>query len=72
MLLTQILKRGEHFSNIDNIIASYILEKGEELNTETVRSIAENTYVSPATVMRFFKDWAITDIAHSKRTFWRR
>ena len=55
MLLTQILKRGEHFSNIDNIIASYILEKGEELNTETVRSIAENTYVSPATVMRFFQ-----------------
>jgi len=55
MLLIQILKRGEHFSNIDSIIAAFILEKGMDLSTETVRSIAENTYVSPATVMRFFQ-----------------
>ncbi len=33
MLLTQRLKRGEHFSNIDNIIAAFILEKGENLST---------------------------------------
>lgn len=56
MLLIQILKRGEHFSNIDSIIAAFILEKGMDLSTETVRSIAENTYVSPATAF-FPKTW---------------
>lgn len=55
MLLTQLLKSNEYFSSIDKIIASFILDKGEDLENETVRSIANKTYVSPATVIRFFQ-----------------
>ncbi|MFV0395794.1 MAG: MurR/RpiR family transcriptional regulator [Coprobacillaceae bacterium] len=55
MLVKEKLEQREKFSDLEKIIANYILEKAEKIKVETVRSIADKTYSSPSSVMRFFQ-----------------
>lgn len=55
MLLEQ-LQQQKHFSPIEHDIAEYILTNGEAICQMSIQSLANNTYSSPSTIMRFCKN----------------
>lgn len=53
MLIQEKLKEIDAFSDIEKSIAEYILKIDMKIKKESVRHIAEHTYTSPSSVMRF-------------------
>lgn len=53
MLIQEKLKNDNHFSNIEKAIAQYLLENQHQIKKASVRFIAEQTYTSPSSIMRF-------------------
>ncbi|WP_028043018.1 MurR/RpiR family transcriptional regulator [Candidatus Stoquefichus massiliensis] len=53
MLIQEKLKEKDAFSDIEKNIAEYILKIDMKIKKESVRHIAEHTYTSPSSVMRF-------------------
>ena len=53
MLVKEKLLDREHFSEIDERIADYMLERQEKLKEDSVRRIAKRLYVAPSSVIRF-------------------
>lgn len=53
MLIKEKLKDTHTFSEIEKCIAQYILNINLNIKKESVRHIAEHTYTSPSSVMRF-------------------
>lgn len=54
-MLIQKLRKQECFSSSEQIIAKYILNYPKEFIFESIDRIAEKTYTSPATIVRFSK-----------------
>ncbi len=80
MLLVDILTRKENFSKGEEIIAEYIISLGENIKDYSARSIAKETYTSPATVLNLckkvghsgfqnFKDAYLEEIEYLNRQF---
>lgn len=55
MLIKDILTKKENFSETEKQLGDYILEKGFELKNMSIRQLAEDLYISPATIIRFCK-----------------
>lgn len=55
MLIVEKLKMKEMFSETEEGIADYLLKTGREIEAYSTRNLAEATYTSPATVIRFCK-----------------
>lgn len=53
MLVKEKLLDREHFSEIDERIADYMLERQEKLKEDSVRRIAKRLYMAPSSVIRF-------------------
>ena len=53
MLILDKLKNDEVFSDAEKSIAAYFLERQLSLEGESIRHVAQATFTSPATVMRF-------------------
>lgn len=53
MLIQEKLKRRESFSNVENVIADYILERGAALKNESARHIAAAVFAAPSSIVRF-------------------
>ncbi len=55
MLIIDKLMQSENFSRGEELIAEFILQAGDGLRTYSARSIAKETYTSPATVVNLCK-----------------
>ncbi|WP_028043249.1 MurR/RpiR family transcriptional regulator [Candidatus Stoquefichus massiliensis] len=55
MLIHEKLKQREHYTNIECSIADYVLQQEEGLEHQSARSIANQLYMAPSTVVRFFQ-----------------
>ena len=53
MLVKEKLMMREEFSEVDIAIANYVLEREYQLKQDSVRRIAQETYVSPSSIIRF-------------------
>ncbi len=53
MLVRDILRKRENFSELETSIADYILEREDGLKDDSVRDIAGKLYISPSSVIRF-------------------
>lgn len=55
MLVHEKLRKGENFTQVDRLIADYLLAAGDSLRKETVREVGEKLYVAPSSVVRLCK-----------------
>lgn len=55
MLINEKLNLKEGMSETEAGIAAYVLKQGAEIHKYSTRNLAESTYTSPATVIRFCK-----------------
>lgn len=55
MIIEERLKQQEHFSEVEKVIADYLLEQKEKLRDQSARHIAGQTYTSPASIVRLCK-----------------
>ena len=62
MLLSDKLTNKDNFSKGEEIIAEYIINLGENIKDYSARSIAKETYTSPATVLNLCKKTGIRRI----------
>lgn len=53
MLVKEKLMMREEFSEVDIAIANYVLEREYQLKQDSVRRIAQETYVLPSSIIRF-------------------
>ena len=53
MLIHTILKETNDFSDIEKIIATYLLENEEAIEKQSARFIASQIYTAPSTIVRF-------------------
>lgn len=53
MLIQEKMKHKEHFSESEKIISEYFLKHSDQLEKESVRSIASQIYVAPSSIVRF-------------------
>jgi len=80
MLIQDVLKKQEEFSDAEKIIADYFLKEGVKIRKEGIRSIAKKIYVAPSSVVRFcqkigfeglndFKERYLEELDYSSRYF---
>lgn len=55
MLIVEKLSSNEKLSESEESIATFLLQQGAQVNKYSTRSLAEETYTSPATVIRLCK-----------------
>ena len=53
MLIYEILESGERFTEIDRMIADYLLSEENELESLSARDIAKQLFISPSALTRF-------------------
>ena len=53
MLIRDILKRQDTFSDNEKLIADYFLNQKEELQKKGVRKIAADVFQAPSSIVRF-------------------
>ncbi|MDO4466971.1 MAG: MurR/RpiR family transcriptional regulator [Bacillota bacterium] len=53
MLIKELLKEQESFSEIEKSIANYFLNEKENIKKEGIRKIAKKLYVAPSSIVRF-------------------
>ncbi len=69
MLITDKLKEKKDFSKGEELIAEFILEQGENIKDYSARTIAKETYTSPATVLNLCKKVGIDGFNHFKEAY---
>lgn len=67
MLIAEKLKQRDQLSEAELSIADYILKLGVELEHYSTRNLAEETYTSPATVIRLCKKLGFSGFEEFKR-----
>ncbi|HEM6261104.1 TPA: MurR/RpiR family transcriptional regulator [Streptococcus suis] len=53
MLIVERLSQPEHFTEVEQSIATYLLNIGREIEKKSARSISAELFVSPSTISRF-------------------
>lgn len=66
MLIIEKLNKKEDMSNLEICIADFILKAGIKIENYSTRNLAESTYTSPATVIRFCKRLGFTGFEEFK------
>ena len=69
MLLIDKLTNKVDFSKSEIIIADFIIQLGEKIKNYSARSIAKETYTSPATVLNLCKKIGIEGFDNFKKAF---
>ena len=69
MLIIEKLNKKEDMSNLEICIADFILKAGKKIENYSTRNLAESTYTSPATVIRFCKRLGLTGFEEFKANF---
>ncbi|MDU4884972.1 MurR/RpiR family transcriptional regulator [uncultured Clostridium sp.] len=69
MLIIENLRIKDDMSNSEKCIADFILEIGIKIDKYSTRNLAESTYTSPATVIRFCKKLGFSGFDEFKESF---
>lgn len=69
MLIHTILKETNDFSDIEKIIAKYLLENEEEIEKQSARFIASQIYTAPSTIVRFCQKIGYEGFSDFKEAF---
>jgi len=69
MLIIDKLTLKDGFSDSENALSEFILDKGREISRYSIRSLAESAYTSPATMIRLCKKLGFSGFDEFKRKF---
>lgn len=69
MLLIEKMKRGDGFTDNQKLIIDYMLDKIQEIETMTLKELAEKTYTSPASFVRVAKKMGYDGFEQFKAAF---
>ena len=71
MLITDKLSLIDRFSDSEKTVAGYLLEKGSDIASYSIRTLAEAAYTSPATVVRLCKKLGFSGFEEFKQEFFK-
>ena len=69
MLIKDQLREKKNMSNNEKIVANYLLKADENIEKDTVRTVAEKTYTSPSTIIRLCHKLGFTGFSDFKNKF---
>ena len=69
MLIIDKLRQSKELSRGEELIAEFIIQAGEEIKGYSARSIAKETYTSPATVLNLCKKIGIDGFNNFKEEY---
>lgn len=69
MLIKDQLREKKNMSNNEKIVANYLLKADENIEKDTVRTVAEKTYTSPSTIIRLCHKLGFTGFSDLKNKF---
>ena len=69
MLTKDQLREKKNMSNNEKIVANYLLKADENIEKDTVRTVAEKTYTSPSTIIRLCHKLGFTGFSDFKNKF---
>ena len=69
MLIIEKLTSKENMSDTEIAIADFIIFIGKNINKSSTRSIAEATYTSPTTIIRFCKKMGFSGFDEFKNEY---
>lgn len=69
MLIISKLSFQDRLSISEKSIANYLLEKGAQIIDYSIRTLADDTYTSPATIVRFCKKLGFSGFEEFKKEF---
>lgn len=69
MLIKDQLREKKNMSNNEKIVANYVLKADENIEKDTVRTVAEKTYTSPSTIIRLCHKLGFTGFSDFKNKF---
>lgn len=69
MLIKDQLREKKNMSNNEKIVANYLLKTDENIEKDTVRTVAEKTYTSPSTIIRLCHKLGFTGFSDFKNKF---
>lgn len=69
MLIKDQLREKINMSDNEKVIANYLLKADENIENDTVRTVAEKTYTSPSTIIRLCHKLGFTGFSDFKNKF---
>lgn len=69
MLIKDQLREKKNMSNNEKVVANYLLKADENIEKDTVRTVAEKTYTSPSTIIRLCHKLGFTGFSDFKNKF---
>lgn len=69
MLIKDQLREKNNMSNNEKNVANYLLKADENIEKDTVRTVAEKTYTSPSTIIRLCHKLGFTGFSDFKNKF---
>lgn len=69
MLIKDQLREKKNMSNNEKVVANYLLKADENIEKDTVRTVAEKTYTSPSTIIRLCHKLSFTGFSDFKNKF---